>query len=276
MKSLFRPTLFVCLLFVYGSIFSQDLNHISGSGFNIAVGPGAVNTPQPGAHHIGLQSELDVNYRWQMTNAHGTDNFYLRRHVFGWSSWFKIWHSGNLNRTDMDFIAKNVTSSEKVKSTYLEVYKGGNDAGRIEGFNSPEQSNLLGMNFLTAVGFSQTGTTYQQAMSLRRFWNGTAYTSRLSVDGEVIAKEVKVQVSVPADYVFEKDYPLMPLEEVERYILEKKHLPNIPSAKTLVEEGWEVGEMDNKMLEKIEELTLYVIELRKEIERLKNPGQTAN
>jgi hypothetical protein len=249
--------------------YSQDLNQISGNGFNIIVGPGAINIPEAGVHTIGIQSELDLNYRWQMVNSHGTDNFYLRRHVFGWSSWNKIWHSGNLNKTDVDFLAKNVNVTEKVRSVFVDLANGENDAGRIEGFVSPEQNNLLGMNFMTAVGFSQTGTTYQLAMSLRRFWNGSSYSSRLSVHGEIIAKEIKVQVSTPADYVFENDYTLMPLNQLETYIKENKHLPNIPSASKIIENGWEVGEMNNLMLEKIEELTLYVIDLKKEIEVLK-------
>ncbi len=249
------------LLIVSKNAHSQDLNHINGSGFNIAVGPGAINLPEAGKFTIGFQSELDANYRWQMANSNSTDNFYLRRHVFGWSNWFKIWHSGNLNKVDVDLVAKNLTAAEKVKSAFLEVSKGGNDAGRIEGFNSPEQNNLLGMNFMTAVGFSQTGTAYQLAMSLRRFWNGSAYSSRLSVHGEIIANEIKVQVGVPADYVFEKNYKLMPLNEVEEFIKENKHLPNVPSGAKIVENGWEVGRMNNLMLEKIEELTLYIIEL---------------
>jgi hypothetical protein len=171
---------------------------------------------------------------------------------------------------DQDFAAKNLNLAEGVKSLRSEVRFGANDAGKIEGFASPEQANLLGMNFLTAVGFSTTGQTYQLAMSLRRFWNGSGYSSRLSVDGEVIAKEIKVQVSVPADYVFEQTYPLMPLEELNEYLKANKHLPKVPAASEIIAEGWEVGEMSNLLLEKIEELSLYVIqlnELNKQLEK---------
>ncbi|SFT96691.1 hypothetical protein SAMN04489724_3031 [Algoriphagus locisalis] len=271
----------LCVLTIYLSVFTsfvnaQNLNSISGSGFNIVVGPGAVNIPESNTVTLGFQSEFDLNYRWQMVNAHQTDNFYLRRHTFGWSPWFKIYHSGNLNKLDIDFAANNITSTGRVKSTSSEIYFSGNDAGKIVGFSAPEQANLLGMNFLTAVGYSQTGQTYQQAMSLRRFWNGSAYSSRLSVDGEVIAKEIKVQVSVPADYVFEEGYQLMSLREVENYIKSNKHLPNVPSAQTLLDDGWKVGEMNNKLLEKVEELTLYIIELKKEIDQIKKDQTLKN
>ena len=68
-----------------------------------------------------------------------------------------------------------------------------------------------------------------------------------------------------ADYVFKKDYSLKSLEEVEKHINEKGHLPNVPSAKEVVENGINVAEMDAKLLEKIEELTLYSIEQNKKI-----------
>jgi hypothetical protein len=73
--------------------------------------------------------------------------------------------------------------------------------------------------------------------------------------------------NVPAsDYVFEPDYDLLSLQEVESFIQQKKHLPDIPSAEEFKENGVGLGEMDDMLLRKIEELTLYVIELKKENE----------
>ncbi|MEA1786086.1 LamG domain-containing protein [Arenibacter sp. GZD96] len=89
-------------------------------------------------------------------------------------------------------------------------------------------------------------------------------TYRLAVNGNVHAKEVKVDLIGWADYVFEKDYDLPSLEEVERHILEKGHLINIPSAAEVKAEGIELGQMDRLLLEKIEELTLYILQLKKE------------
>jgi hypothetical protein len=70
-----------------------------------------------------------------------------------------------------------------------------------------------------------------------------------------------------ADYVFEEDYQLLPLSEVEKHIEEKGHLPNVPSAEDIVQSGINVAQMDAKLLEKIEELTLYVIAQNKRLEK---------
>ena len=92
-------------------------------------------------------------------------------------------------------------------------------------------------------------------------------TYKLSVNGKVKAAEVVVESTWP-DFVFADDYSLRPLDEVEQYLKANKHLPEIPSAKEVSENGIVVGEMQSKLLQKIEELTLYVIELKKENERL--------
>jgi hypothetical protein len=88
---------------------------------------------------------------------------------------------------------------------------------------------------------------------------------QLSVDGKIIAEEVRVENSTAwPDYVFENDYKLMPLEELEQKIRAQKHLPNIPSAAAIAEQkGVDLGDMNRRLLEKVEELTLYVIELNK-------------
>lgn len=86
---------------------------------------------------------------------------------------------------------------------------------------------------------------------------------RLSVNGKIRAKEIVVETGW-ADFVFEKDYVLMPLEEVEAYIRDNQHLPHVPSAKTIEANGVNVGEMEAVLLRKIEELTLYLINLKKE------------
>ncbi|MCR5861932.1 hypothetical protein LRS05_07185 [Flavobacterium sp. J372] len=94
-------------------------------------------------------------------------------------------------------------------------------------------------------------------------------TYRLSVDGNIRAKRVKVYTTW-ADYVFEKNYTLPTLEEVEQHIKEKGHLKDIPSAKEVEANGIELGEMNKLLLQKIEELTLYTIELNKEVQALKS------
>ena len=87
------------------------------------------------------------------------------------------------------------------------------------------------------------------------------------------AKEIKVTTTPTADFVFEEDYNLPKLEDVEKHIKEKKHLPEIASAKEMEKEGVNIGEFQIKLLQKIEELTLYSIEqnknLKEQAERIK-------
>ncbi|MGD8779801.1 MAG: hypothetical protein PVH88_12670 [Ignavibacteria bacterium] len=81
---------------------------------------------------------------------------------------------------------------------------------------------------------------------------------KLAVAGDMIAEEVVVKLEDDwPDKVFEEDYDLKPLTEVENFIKENKRLPDIPSAEEVKEEGLSIGEMQAKLLEKIEELTLY-------------------
>ncbi len=98
----------------------------------------------------------------------------------------------------------------------------------------------------------------------------TTPDSKLAVNGKIHAKEVKVDLVGWPDYVFTKEYDLPTLKEVEQHILEKGHLQNIPSAKVVEENGVLLGEMNKKLLEKIEELTLYTIAQEKRIEELEN------
>lgn len=92
--------------------------------------------------------------------------------------------------------------------------------------------------------------------------------NKLDVLGIIRANEVIVETGW-ADYVFNEDYQLKPLDEVEAFIKENKHLPSVPSAANIQEKGAHVAELMTKMMEKIEELTLYSIQQKKEIDALK-------
>jgi hypothetical protein len=94
----------------------------------------------------------------------------------------------------------------------------------------------------------------------------SSFTDNMKVNAKIEAKEIKVTLTPTADFVFEEDYNLPKLEEVEKHIKEKKHLPEIASAKQMEKEGVNVGEFQIKLLQKIEELTLYTIEQNKKIE----------
>jgi len=107
-----------------------------------------------------------------------------------------------------------------------------------------------------SVGIGTTNTTH-----LTNF--------KLAVKGRILCEGVEVITTVPqADYVFESDYKLSPLSEVENFIKENKHLPNIPSAKEFQENGYNIVDMDEMLLRKVEEHTLYLIQMQKLIEEL--------
>ena len=91
----------------------------------------------------------------------------------------------------------------------------------------------------------------------------------LAVNGEIRAKEVKVETANWPDYVFENTYVLPSLKEVQQHIAHKGHLPNIPSAFEIQKNGLELGEMNRLLLEKIEEIMLYTIQQQKEIDELR-------
>ncbi|MDY8138918.1 tail fiber protein [Aquimarina sp. 2201CG5-10] len=96
----------------------------------------------------------------------------------------------------------------------------------------------------------------------------TTPDSKLTVKGKIHAEEIKIDLSVPVpDYVFLKDYDLKSIGDVEAYIQQEGHLPNIPSAKEMEANGVELGIMNMKLLEKIEELTLYTIAQEKQLEQ---------
>lgn len=93
-------------------------------------------------------------------------------------------------------------------------------------------------------------------------------TWKLAVNGQIRAKEIKVETGW-SDFVFYDDYKLPTLKQVENHIKEEGHLKDIPSAKEVQKNGIFLGEMDSKLLQKIEELTLYTIQQQKEIDALK-------
>lgn len=100
---------------------------------------------------------------------------------------------------------------------------------------------------------------------------GTTSTGshKFAVEGSIGARRVKVTQGTWADFVFDPAYRLQPLNEIENYIKTNRHLPEIPSAAEIQKEGLDLGEMNKKLLQKIEELTLYLIDMKKEINELK-------
>jgi Phage T4 tail fibre len=127
------------------------------------------------------------------------------------------------------------------------------------------QSGFFGMKFYT------DGNERMRLLRNGNIGIGTATPDeKLTVKGKIHTNEVRVDVLAPIvpDYVFEADYKLKNLNEVATFIKENKHLPEVPSAKEMEQNGLMLAEMNLKLLKKIEELTLYAIDQNKEIATL--------
>jgi hypothetical protein len=155
------------------------------------------------------------------------------------------------------------------------IYDGVQNALPYVETNGPSHSYKMAVDsYVNSNGETQsgdinsTGTGYFASIGIDTKTVQPGY--KVTVNGKIIAEEVNVVVDVPADYVFDSSYELMPLSMVSKFINTEKHLPGIPSAAQLKQNGWQVGAMNNKLLEKVEELTLYLIEMeRKNLELTK-------
>ncbi len=154
----------------------------------------------------------------------------------------------------------------------IEMYQDGKLIGVHIGFNeeTPTPKNIFQISTLSPDGF------VREALTIDPYTGNVGMgillpDSKLTVKGKIHAEEVKIDLSIPApDYVFTEEYDLLSIEEVQQHIQDKGHLPNIPSAKIMEAEGVELGIMNMKLLEKIEELMLYTIAQQKEIKELQN------
>ena len=129
--------------------------------------------------------------------------------------------------------------------------------GRIEFRTTPDGSGSPETRMtIKSSGYIGIGTSTPQSL--------------FAVNGEITAKEVTVTSTGWPDFVFEEDYPLMKIQEVEAYIQNNKRLPAIPAASEIEKDGVNLGEMQTKLLQKTEEMMLYIIKQQKEIDALKS------
>jgi len=120
------------------------------------------------------------------------------------------------------------------------------------------------------AGYFSSGSVYI-ANDLRIGTTQQAAGYSLSVNGKIACTEVLVQALAGwPDYVFAKDYKLMSLTDLEKSIQTNKHLPGIPSAIEVENQGIQLGDMQKKLLEKVEELTLHLIDQNKQIADLQD------
>lgn len=148
---------------------------------------------------------------------------------------------------------------------------------------------LSGEGYYNPIRF--TASTYTFDFGRGDGENGERVTDKvMTVNGKIVcneelkvveintekirAKEMNVEMNQAADYVFDENYDLKSLDEVESYVKQNKHLPGVPSADEFSDKGMNVSQMSNLLLEKVEELTLHMIQMRKEMDMLKEENSS--
>ncbi|MBC7937719.1 MAG: hypothetical protein H7Y86_20410 [Rhizobacter sp.] len=171
--------------------------------------------------------------------------------------------SGNLDEeSTIQFYSGGIGAVAAVKKIFIQLNE--NDLRLGTNSNNDNGKFIIRNNgndrmFVDSAGNVTIGTTYKVASGYK-----------LSVNGKIMSEEVRVQMDADwPDYVFEKDYKLMPMDELENYISTNKHLPGIAPAAEVKANGIDLGNTNKQLLEKIEELTLYMLALKKEIDQLK-------
>jgi hypothetical protein len=135
------------------------------------------------------------------------------------------------------------------------------------GINDIEPDANLTVN--GSIHFHNGENNYVNIKENKLIFGSDQFNITAAFNGKIWANEIEVSTESWSDYVFKDDYLLIPIKDVETFIKANKHLPGVPSEKEVTDKGINLGEMDAILLKKIEELTLYVIELKKELEEVK-------
>ena len=195
--------------------------------------------------------------------------------------------AGDLSNGKLGTVLGRLTEGDLVgEGTFLGVR--GNSTSIVGGKSFSLEHSFYGItnssiNFLRGSNSENGSISFSTGKNVERIridnlgnvGIGTATpTAKLSVNGNLWATEIQVAATNPwPDYVFEPSYEKLSLTDLESFIKTNKHLPEIPIAKTIEKDGINLGDMNAKLLKKIEELTLYIIELKHEVDDLKKENK---
>ena len=277
----------------YYGVFTGNLAETTSSG-NTLIGYYSGKSVTSGAGNVFIGTKAGYSGSTAFSNVFLGGNAGFEITTSGWNTFI-----GNYAGNRCQTASKNVflgyysgantsstTYNNGASNTYLGYYSGCNNVGSrnvflgyqagygstgsdllfIENTNSATPliwgdfaNDLLKFNGKVGIGMLATAfPTGSAGVDVSNY--------KLFVKGGILANEVRVETTW-ADYVFEDTYALRPLEEVECYIEENGHLPNMLSAKQVEENGIELGEMAKIQQEKIEELTLYIIKQNKQLQQ---------
>lgn len=221
------------------------------------------------------RGSLIASFRYHVT-AYGHGSNFIEADIKSTNNFIASWCDGSNSNATQGIVIwlRGGGTTYYYQSNYAvnpTVYDGVQNPLPYNEVNGPAHS------FKTAIEeYATSSGTYQNrnAYFMANVGIGiTNPTNKLDVNGTIHSKEVKVDMNGWSDFVFKKEYDLPTLEEVEKQINEKGHLANIPSEAEVLKDGINLGEMNAKLLQKIEELTLYMIEMKKENEAIKNENK---
>jgi len=271
MKTKKRLSIFIIVLlnaFTAKAQFSKDNHQTNLNAFSTINGQWISVTPTNNtlgsSYYQGLNFGFDANNYISITNPVSTNELYFGRWDYAWKGWNRIWHSGNLNNIDTDFSAKALNcsklllnipgSTDQINGLDIDVYSFGTSENALRSSFFKVRDIGAG-NYIPFIirGDGNVGISVANP------------TVRLDVGGTIRAQEVKVCINQGCDFVFSKDYKLMPLDDLEKFVSTKQHLPEIAPEKDMIANGLEMKEFQLKLLQKTEEMTLYIINLNKKI-----------
>ncbi|MGJ8733389.1 MAG: hypothetical protein ACSHW4_09585 [Cellulophaga sp.] len=205
-------------------------------------------------------------------NSSYDDGSYLKAFYDGNRKQLRFWNSdANTSFTRLEMGGLSIKSANPVSSTNgfenrIEFLDGGH--GAIVFHPGKPDELMFGMHTNGHYYWGRGKSHAQKPSQYSMYLDGVS--GDLGIKGKLTSSEVKVKIGGWADYVFNENYKLPTLEEVEKSIKQKGHLINIPSAQEVEKNGVELGEMNRLLLEKIEELTLYILKQDKEVKSLNN------
>ncbi|MDD2982008.1 MAG: hypothetical protein PHQ74_01345 [Crocinitomicaceae bacterium] len=288
-----KTILSTLLLTVSSFIFSQNNSNPWPTSGNVGIG---TNAPKSNLHIHGT-SDYSITYPEQSAVYDILGNLITPSYpgyttYYGKTSRFQLTNStigltttdgANLRLSDANLVLENLESNGTLQfevpglamnfsASTKRIFSGAtqSSAATFAKFNLSGGDNGLYIHTVSSgkygISIRSTNTTDNAIQVMGT--TGTTRNFSVKANGEVFARKYTTTLNNIPDYVFDPSYQLMPLSELRTYLTLNRHLPNVPSAKEYTETGVDLGEMNRVLLEKTEELTLYILQLEVRLKAL--------